>query len=99
MFEIWRWKDAPLPVHVAMLIFLAGLLTMSFANCGDEPDDEEGSAVLCDFLCVYDDTRGNNVCHWYCEDPEFEVACNKCDYFCASGICDWQCTHCDIGTY
>jgi hypothetical protein len=84
-----------MPVLVGMFL-AAGAICLS--NC-DSPEDDEGSAVLCDFVCVYDESKQTSVCHWYCEDPEVDVACNNCDYFCSSGSCDWQCTNCDVGTY
>jgi len=90
------WERYGLASFIA-LIFLAGALSVHLSQCG-EPEDEEGSAVLCDFLCISLDD-GTDRCEWYCEDPEVEVSCNFCEYTIRSGDAVFTCRMCDVGTY
>jgi len=81
---------------LAIIMFLAGI---GISSCkGQDPEDDEGHAVLCDFACVSVD-EGKDACEWVCEGPEIEVACQDCDYTIRSGKAEFKCTECDVGAY
>jgi hypothetical protein len=86
-------KDVQEAIFKFLALYVGAFcLFLGLSHCVD-PANDEGSAVLCDYVCT-SDKAGISKCEWYCEDPQIMVGCN-----CSSGRCNFDCTECDVVTY